>query len=102
MDETGSLYPASTEYRFGVKPANKEVSELEYENTLKQVPLLEKRLEHLTRRIEFYADVDSVPVDLAADPAGHRNVLAMHKLMKAELTGEREELLALIKSAAKR
>jgi len=61
----------------------------ELDKILAQLPLLKERMDYLDKKIAFYGDVDSIPVDLNADPQAHRNQVAVNKLMKAELQAER-------------
>jgi hypothetical protein len=85
-----------------IPKAQQEAKQQELSEILAQVPILKQRIEYLDKKIAFYGDVDSIPVDLDKDPIGHRNLMAVNKLMKSELQAERNWLLNLIKRATKR
>lgn len=81
--------------------AQKKAREEEIAKTLQAIPLLEERIKYLDERILFYSDVYSLAIDLAENPAVHRNRCLVNQLMKAELTNEREYLLGRIEDVVK-
>jgi hypothetical protein len=93
--------PFSTYRPFAPTKDQNKTKEEELEQTLAQLPLLKERLEYLDKKIAFYGDVESVVIDLAADPQTHRNQLCVNKLMKAELQSERSFLLTRVEKLKK-
>lgn len=101
--DNSNLYPNAGQYFTPTIPKTQtDNKKKELQETLDQLPLLKKRIKYLDKKIAFYGDVDSVPIDLDKDPSGHRNILAVHKLMKAELQVEKGWLLTHVEKTLKR
>lgn len=68
------------------------------DDTLSQLPLLQEVIDRLDMRIAFYDSVDSIQVDIEADPSTFQKVHAANKLTRDNLREERNFIQSRIKS----
>lgn len=87
-------------YRPTTPTKQKKDRQQEIQETLSQLPLIRKVSDHLQKQIEFFGSIDSVPIDLSADPTTHRNIMAANARVKAVLEKERSYLLNQVEKAA--
>ena len=97
------IYPASTEFRFGVEPVNKQKDlQAEYETTLSQLPLLKEELKRLDERIKA---TDSVAEALAIAKTYEisvENALVVLRVINPILSVEKSIIEGKVKALSKR
>lgn len=98
-----NVYPNFGEPFVPSAPAAQEQSrQKKIEETFDQFPLLKQTVERLEKRIAFYDSVDSITVDIAADPLTFQKVHAANKLTRDNLKAEKDHLELRIKEAMKK
>ena len=101
--DNDNIYPVSTQHFFPtVQKANQAVDEEELQKTLDQLPVLKEVVGHLDKQIEFLGSLESIPVDLAADPLTFQKQHAANSLAKAKLELERSFILSKVQDVSKR
>lgn len=69
---------------------------------LSEAPLIKDVINHLDERIAFYKSIDSIRVDLAADPLGHQKAVMVNQMVVENLTQEKGALEALVQEYLKK
>jgi hypothetical protein len=103
MDETGSLYPASTEFRWGVtSPEAKRDVEAEYKATLEQLPLLKQELTRLEERIKQTDSISYALTYAKTNQISDKEAMTALNHVATILAGEKSVIEEKVKAYSKR
>ncbi len=96
-------YPMTGRYFRVKEPAAQSVDKKKaIQKTLLQLPLLQEMADRLQERIDFYASIDAIAIDMTKDVDMHRNLMFANRIVRDELNKERVFLMAEVEKASKR
>lgn len=88
-----NFYPRKTQ---GIVRREPETQQDERQTGLKliekQLPLIEQQIAHLEERVAFYSSVDSIPIDVTANPEVHQRIVLANQMTRENLNSELEYL----------